>query len=527
MSPAKRHAPASVVAMPPRFRRNIASNYLTTAGSLVIALVTTPLLARGLGPTQYGVWVLVSTFILYLELLEFGFSRATSNFVAEHEAHGRRDQLVRTLTTSLYVLAVPGAVAFGVGLGIAGLFPVVFEAEPAVRSAAQLLIVVLAVDLALSIPADTFGGALVGLQRFDLLNLTLLGISSAQAVAWAVVLSMGGGLVALGVVTTGIGLAGHVARFLLVRRLVPELSLARRNFQRSLVRPFARQSKWFALNDIALIARSRLDTVVVGAIVGVPAAGIYGVGQKLALLVERFSEPVVTIFFPYSAELNARQDQAGLRAAVTLGTRLTLAIAGPLCLVLALLTEPVLELWVGSSFTAAAPVVVALAASAAIKSITYTGALALSGMGQARTPALVLTAEAILNLVLSIALGLRIGLEGVALATLIATVVAEAILMLPLMCRRLGLPMGGFLWSLARAHGLPLALAVMAGHLVGLQPDSLLGLVAAGAAISSTYIGAFFVTGLNREERRQLRERMTRRRMSRRSDAPSSDESTH
>jgi dolichol-phosphate mannosyltransferase len=405
-------------------------------------------------------------------------------------------------------------VAFGVGLGIAGLFPVVFEVEPALRSAAQLLIVVLAVDLALSIPADTFGGTLVGLQRFDLLNLTLLGISSAQAVAWAVVLGMGGGLVALGVMTTGIGLAGHVARFLLVRRLLPELSLARRNFQRSLVRPFARQSVWFALNDIAIIARSRLDTVVVGVIVGVPAAGIYGVGQKLALVVEKLSEPVVRIFFPYSAELNARQDRSGLRAAVTVGTRLTLAIAGPLCLVLALLAEPVLELWVGPSFTAAAPVVVALAAAAAIKSITYTGALAMSGMGQARTPALVLTAEAALNLILSIVLGMRIGLEGVALATLIATVVAEGFLMLPLMCRRLGLSMSGFLWSLGRAHGLPVVLAVGAGRLVGVQPDSLLGLIATGSAVFFAYVGTFFVTGLSPDERQQMRKRLTQRRSS-------------
>lgn len=494
------------MALPRRFGRNVASSYAATACSLVVAVVTTPLLARALGPAQYGIWVLVASFVLYLELLEFGFSAATSNYVARHEVGGRRDLLARTLTTSMYLLSLPGLVALGVGLAIAGLFPTIFDLDPVVRPAAQLLIVVLALDLAISVPGDTFGAALIGLQRYDLINATLIAVRVGQAVAWAITLAFGGGLVALGVVTAVISLAGQVARLLIVRHLVPELSLRISDFDRSLVRPFAGLSVWFALRDIALVVRSRIDTVVVGLLLGVASAGIYGVGQKLALIVERLSYPVVTTFFPYSAELTARDDIEGLRSAVLIGSRLSLGIGGPLCLVLGLLAGPLLDVWVGPEFSDARLVVVYLAGAAAIKIVTYTGVVALGGMGEARGPSLVASGEAALNLVLSVVLGTRLGLSGVALATLLASVIAEFLVMLPLICRRLGIQLAGFVAGLVKAHLPPVVAAIAVASLVGAGgQDGPVRLMLAATAIVGVYLVVFTISGIQPTERAVLR----------------------
>ena len=53
---------------------------------------------------------------------------------------------------------------------------------------AQFLLLLLAFDMALSIPMDTFGGALTAMQRFDLLNYSLIAVVVAQAVGWVIVL---------------------------------------------------------------------------------------------------------------------------------------------------------------------------------------------------------------------------------------------------------------------------------------------------------------------------------------------------
>ena len=53
---------------------------------------------------------------------------------------------------------------------------------------AQFLLLLFAFDMALSIPMDTFGGVLIGLQRFDLMNYSLITVMVSQAVAWVIVL---------------------------------------------------------------------------------------------------------------------------------------------------------------------------------------------------------------------------------------------------------------------------------------------------------------------------------------------------
>ena len=44
--------------------------------SIVIALVVTPVLVHGLGGTAYGIWALVGSTVLYLDLFNLGFGRA-------------------------------------------------------------------------------------------------------------------------------------------------------------------------------------------------------------------------------------------------------------------------------------------------------------------------------------------------------------------------------------------------------------------------------------------------------------------
>ena len=500
-------------ALPARFRRNTLTLYLNTITSAVIALVMTPVLAHGLGRHDYGIWVVVGSLILYLELLEFGFGTATIKYVAEYEALGDRDGVRATITTSFWILAVPGLLALVAGAVMAGVFTEIFELREGVEASARLLILMLALNMAISIPGDTFGGALIGLQRYDLQNGTLIVVAVAQAIGWAVVLGAGGGLVAIGVVTVACGLLGQLWRYLLVRRLVPGAGISRRDFRRDLVRPVAGLSFWFALGEIADVVVFRIDTIVVGIVVSVPAAGIYAVGQKLALVAEKLVQPAVYTLFPHSAELSAHEDTEGLRATLIAGTRISLGIAGPLTVALATLGEPAVRAWVGPRFAAAGLVVVYLAATTAIKAVVQTGRAMTNGMGLARVPAMIIAGEAALNLVLSVVLGRSMGIHGVALGTLIAAIVTDIGLLLPYVCRRLHVSVWAFLGSVCRAH-VPGASAALLVAWLALRAgvSGILPVVLAGAAIAGVYVAVFFVTGLTRDERAMVLAKLGRHR---------------
>lgn len=499
------------IGLPKRYRRNLISGYLWTATAALVALVMTPVLVRGLGTEAYGIWVLVASFALYLEVFQFGFVRATPKFVAEYDALGDRERLRNSIATAFWILTALGGLAMVMGLGIAAVFPELFDVDPDLRGAAQVLVVLVTVNLAVSLPMDTFGGALMGFQRFDLINGTLIAVALSQAIGWAAVLALGGGLIELGIVTVAFGLAGQAARLYLARRQVPDVSVSPSRIDRAHVKPFAGLSAWFALAEISAIVVVRVDAIVVGLVVGVAAAGIYAVGQKLTLALDQLVLPAVKMFFPYSSELLAREDEAGLRRGLLTGTRISLAVAAPIALMLGLLADPILDAWVGEGFDDAALVVTYLAGAAVVAALTRTGIFMLQGMGRARMPALMSASEGALNLGLSVWLAHELGLKGVALATLIAACTMNLGIFLPYMCRQFGVPIASYLGTIGRAHLLPAGLALAVG-LVVTRPSGVPALAGAALAIVATYLATFAFSGLDRDERRLLAERVRRRR---------------
>lgn len=493
--------------LPTRFVRNSISNYVNTGTTAVIALAMTPVLANGLGPQQYGIWALAGSMALYLELFEFGFGAATIKYVAGYAAVGDSRMMRRAIATSFWTLTLPGALTLLLGAAIAYAFPAVFDELSAdTARAAQIVILLVALDLAISIPGDTFGGVLLGLQRYDLTNLTLVATSIGQAIGWAVVLATGGGLVELAIVTVALSLVGQLSRFVLAYRLVGGISLSPRHFDRGLLKPYARLSVWLALTDASLLTVARLDTIIVGLVAGLPAAGIYAVGQKIPLAVNMLLGPTTRLFFPHSADLSARRDTSALRGAFLVGNRLSLGLALPLCLTLGVLAAPVLNAWVGPDFSDAAPVVVLLLAAIAVWALTRIGLLMLQGMGEARVPALIHVGEAVINVVLSVILGLSFGVTGVALATLIAAVVTNIGIFAPFLCRRFDVSLPTLARSIGRAHLPPLLVAGAVG-LVALRadPHALPAVAVSCALVMGAYLATFALTGVSRDELRRLR----------------------
>lgn len=493
------------MSFPKRFGRSVTSSYVLSAAVGLAAVVMTPVLVRGLGKEGYGVWALASALALYFKLLEFGVGKAIPSHVAEHSVDGDDRRLARVLSTAIGLLgALAALAALGSALLVA-FFPQLFSVSADLRTAAQIAVAIVLLDLCVSMAADAFGWTLIGLQRFDLINATLTVVVLAQAIAWGIVIAAGGGLVPLAIVTVAISLAGQLVRYRLARRLLPSVVVAPRQcFDRAFVRPFLRRSSWIGVTDVATIVAFRLDVVVVGLVLGVPAAAVYAVGQKLTFALEQLTQPTTKAFFPHASELAARRDIAGLQRSLILGTRMSLLVAAPLALVLAVLAQPIVDAWVGSGFDEAGPVIVFLACAAVIVTVTRTGLLMLQATTEPRTPAIIYGAEALLNLVLSVGLALAIGVEGVALGTLIASALG-AIVFLPFLCSSFDLPVREFLAPLLRAHLPPAIAALGVAWLANRAPlDDIAVLTAAGAAVVGTYLVVFLVTGLDRDERRRI-----------------------
>jgi O-antigen/teichoic acid export membrane protein len=497
-------------ALPRRFRRNVVATYLSTAVSAVQVLVITPLLVHGLGPERYGIWALVWSFGLFAALLELGLSSGTIRYVAQYRELGEEVMLVRTVSASFWMLLGLGSLALLIGVALAPLVPVAFKV-PGQETATSALVVLVAAAIGAVIVGGAFGGCLGGLQRYSLLSTFYIVVAVVQTAAFALVLWLGGGLVGLGVALLAVSLSEQIARYVAVRRYVPDLTLSPRIFDRPFAKELLRVSAWLSSTHLATAIRYRIDTIVVGFVAGVLAAGVYAVGQLIFVAADRFIRPALTGFFPFSAELAGRRDAERLRVAMLTGTRVTLAASGPLCVTGIVLAEPALHAWVGAGYGEARMVVIYLLSALLLATISRAGLVMLQGSGQIRGPAAIVWGEAILNFFLSVGLGLAIGMSGVALATLISTAAVSTLIGIPYICRAFDISIRRFLLPLARAHIPAASVAFATGWI--LSPSNSAGLLtvmAAGAAIGSSYLLTLTFTGLSSEERRHFWGRIRR-----------------
>lgn len=69
-----------------RVLRGIMSNYAGQAVTVVTWILLTPFILARLGPTNYGLWVLIGSVIGYGTLLDFGIGGAVIKYMAEYRA---------------------------------------------------------------------------------------------------------------------------------------------------------------------------------------------------------------------------------------------------------------------------------------------------------------------------------------------------------------------------------------------------------------------------------------------------------
>jgi O-antigen/teichoic acid export membrane protein len=491
--------------LPRRLGANVIANYTATALAGIAALVTTPILLRYLGTTQYGVWVLLGSAVAYLELFELGFSTTTTKLVAE-DAGRRPDSVVRTLNTNVAVLAVFGVLAIVLGLSIATRVPLWFHVAPDLRSAARDAFVIMTVAIAISIPLDALGGALNAYQRVDLVSLSNAVRALGAAAGGAAAAVLGGGIVAVTVAGASFGIGVHYLRWRMLKRMIPRLRLSPKLIERDRLRRTAHLSAWFMIRDTTAVIIDRMDLVVVGVILGVKAAAVYAVGLKLAQVTLRALLPFTQLFFPRASGLSAVDDREGLSALLVDGTRVTLTVAMPITLVLCLLAQPAIRAWVGDGFHGAVWVLILLALARGLGAITETSWWLLGGAGWIRWTSSLSLVEAAVNLGTSIVLARAIGPAGVAAGTLIGVVVSRLPVAFVLSRKATGLPTAAFARHALLPHLLPVLLT--AGFLVGIGrvlPPSPVPVLALAAGAFLIYIGSYLRFGATPAESARAR----------------------
>jgi lipopolysaccharide exporter len=457
----------------------LASQLATASFTAVLTIV----LVRVLGPEDYGVFALaLSVASLVFLPADFGISQSTARFVAEHR--GERDRIAAVMADGLKLKVASSAVICVILFALAGPIASAYDAPDmawALRGVALAL----------------FGQSMMGFYRTGFeaigrvrLNLRLVFSESAVEAGASIALVLAGAGVVGAAFGRAIGYAfGTALALYLARQTIGARGISLRGSPAGRLREIASYAGALLIIDAIFAALTQLDILLIGAILGTSAVGIF---QAPAKLITFLHYPGLALSAGVSPRL-ARGGEGPNVQAFAAGIRYLMILQGLLVVPTIVWAGPITDLVLGDEFAESADVMRALAPLTFLFGIAPIVSVGVNYLGEARRRIPIAIAALIANFVVSIVLLYEIGVVGSAIGADVAYLIYVPAHFW-ILKRMIGLTVRPVAVTFARTLVAAAAMAV-AMLAFGYNELSVLDWFAGGAAGVAAYVAVLLATG--------------------------------
>jgi O-antigen/teichoic acid export membrane protein len=487
-----------------RAARNVLSNWMTYLLGGAVSFFLSPFIVRHLGNSAYGVWALLVSLTGYLGFLDLGIRGAVTRYIAKFHSEGAHEQSSCTVSSACAVFILAGCVAFLASILFAIFALPHFKIPPSYSRAAQFVVVIAGASVAVSLISGIFGGILVGLQRFELLNSIGLGGVGLRSIAIVLALRNGRGLITLALIQLVSSIGELLLGFIFSRRLYPEVRLAIDHCRRSHVSLIFS----FGVYAFMLLVSNYLiyytDALVIGAFLPVSMVTFFAIAGNLTIYAREFVGGFSRTMTPLASKLEVESGREGLQETTLKAARYCSMAVLPIFVTFMVRGHSFVGLWMGPAYSDLSGHVLWIlsipwffgAGVAVVTSVVL-------GISRHKPVVPVALAEGLGNLALSIALIKPLGVIGVAWGTAIPNI-AVSLFFWPWYARRtLGIPIRRYmisLWLVPAIAVLPYGICTYAVNRVWPAPNLAFFFLQVAILLPTAIVGAWYF-GLKPHER--------------------------
>lgn len=393
----------------PGLFRNWAWNAISVALVSLIGLIAVRVLHDRLGPTGYGLYLLLTALGGMTAFVDLGVPQSVLRYGAYYDQLGDGVAIDRLVGWSLGVHLALGGVFVGLlAVGGQGLVRLLDLQPGAVAQVARLL-----PWLGVTLTAGTLSASLravpQALQRYDIVGAAEVALTTVRQAGMIAVVGVGGGLTGLvywGVVAAVLAVVVYAC---LARRLVPAVRL-RPRWPWHYAGEVVRYGLWTYATHAVVQLSGELDQFVLGATGAIADVSFLNVPRSLLNRLWEMQASVTRVLFARFSRLESAHDQAKLlRSSVWAASCLAIMLFVPTLV----LFRGILEVWMGPAFAAqSANVAMLIAGSMALKGAFVPNVAFLQGSGRVSWLAVMALAGAVLSIVATAVLVPRFGLMG-------------------------------------------------------------------------------------------------------------------
>ncbi len=334
-------------------KRGMAWSVLAFGASKALSLISILVLARLLTPGEFGV---VAAVAAYIALVELGSDLGMKPAVVYEQESGVTRRVQTAFTLNLAMAAVLTAIAVLLAPLVAELFGAADHVDLFRLGALNLLLTAL---------GNIHDGVLLRDMSFSVrirpqVARDVMRVAVSVALAFA---GLGAGALVIGFLA---GSAGWVVLQWAITPLRPALVL-----DVQAAREMIGYGAAAALLEVLAAISGRIDVVVIGALIGTQALGIYTIAYKLPeVLLAGVAYTLAVVAFPALAR-KRRESAGALRHATLALLRYQALYALPVAAGLVVLAAPIITALFSDVWSGAAPAMVAISAGMAVSTATF------------------------------------------------------------------------------------------------------------------------------------------------------------
>lgn len=399
------------------------SHGLTVAQTFLLV----PLFLRAWGAEGYGHWLILSTLVANLTLMDFGAQTYIGNLLAMHYARGETSDFRRVLSSGVSLFIMVGGFALVLIVGALVTFAVIpIPGVGRAFSKVELLVLLalVPVPLVLSVPAGIYVTVYRAAGRYARGSMIANIVRGLGLAATAAVLLQRISMVGFALLSLVIGVTLTAVIIWDSRRTIPEcraldLSVTQGRGGLAYVRP----SLYFWLMSVAQTFNQHGFVLVVGLISGAGAVAVYATHRAISSIPNYTGLLLQGPLMPEMSALWARGDRRGLFSTALHSIRLVAAASGTIAVALWIAGPWVYSWWTRRELALDTTLLALLLTQAVLSAGWFTSGWVLLAINRHRTLAGVCVANAVLTICGAYAASRVWGLAGAVGASLAADVV--------------------------------------------------------------------------------------------------------
>lgn len=405
---------------------NIFSNWTNLVLVMAAAFIVSPIIVHGLGNEKYGIWVLIVSTTGYFTVLDFGVNTALIRFISKYMAQDNKEKTRQIYSNAFVFFFCVSLIVILFSLIFAYFFGDVFKIKTIPRPYLYTIFLVVGIELAFNLLFSVFMGTLRALQEFLRLNIISIIFMVFKNGLIVIFMLNGHSLLTIALIQLATTLAKISCQYLLINKSYPFLRFHKSDCDKGTLKEIFNYSIYSFMVAIALKVLFFTDSIVIGAFVSVTAVTFYSIPMTLMLYLEKIIYAAMSVFTPVISANDATGETGKNQQIYILGTQSSLMVSLPILFVLFTNGDSFISIWMGVEYGAKCAKVIM------ILSVGYLFALSqviangiLKGISKHKVFAYILSAEALVNLIMSVALAKKFGIEGVALGTAIPLIVTN------------------------------------------------------------------------------------------------------